>query len=120
MSPRERDACRDRLAAGATSAPHLEGMAPDKLAYYAAVAKAHEDWLSGRDPGHLPGVGCAIFFGAGAPPKPPPHALVLGPCMIEPPRGSFDVDVDVQPDGKGGEPPPRDVFTTTGHHPGGP
>jgi len=114
MSQAERDACRERLAAGADRVQHLEGMAPEKLAYYAAVAKAEQDWLSGRNPGHPPGVACAIYFGRGPAPRPPPHALVLGPCIIEPPRGSLDVDVDVLPDGGGGSEPPPPVFTTGG------
>jgi hypothetical protein len=104
MSDAERAACRQHLAEGVERLPRLEGMPPEKHAYYAAVAQAQEDWRSGRNPGHLPFVACAVFFGAGAPPKPPPHALVLGPCMIEPPRGSLDTDVDVRPIGEARDP----------------
>jgi hypothetical protein len=100
MSDADRAACRDRLAEGAKKAPYLSRTDPAKLAYYDAVAKSQEDWHSGRDPGHAPAVGCVIFFGSGEKPKPPPHALRLGPCIIEPPRGSLDPDVDVQPPGK--------------------
>jgi hypothetical protein len=99
MSAAARAACRQQLAAGAAAAPHVEGMAPAKHAYYAAVAKAQDDWLSGRDAGHPPFAGCAVFWGPGETPKMPPHALKLGPCILEPPRGSLDPDVDVQPIG---------------------
>jgi hypothetical protein len=88
MTAADRDACRDRLAAGTAEAPYLSGTAPEKLAYYAAVAQAYADWKSGRDPGHPPGVGCG---------NPPPHALKLGPCFIEPPKGSLDPEVDIAP-----------------------
>jgi hypothetical protein len=38
----------------------------------------------------LPFVGC----GRG---KPPPHGLKIGPCFIDPPKGSLDLDVDIPP-----------------------
>jgi hypothetical protein len=97
MSDRDRERCRDRLAMNAAQVPHLESMAPEKFAYYAAVAKAQEDWASGRDPGHLPAVFCGMHPGHGrANVEPgPPHALRIGPCYIVPPKGSLDVDVDV-------------------------
>jgi hypothetical protein len=66
MSDADRAACRQRLASGAERAPHLEGMPATKLAYFTAVAKAQDDWLSGRNPGHGFGIGCAIRFGKGA------------------------------------------------------
>jgi hypothetical protein len=97
MSAADRDACRDRLAAGALNAPHLDGMAPEKLAYYAAVAKAQEDWRSGRDAGHPPFLFCGYKFGGGHVREvdAPPHALKLGPCYLEPPKGSLDIGVDI-------------------------
>jgi hypothetical protein len=113
MSDAERDACRERLASGAESAPHLQGMPATKLAYFTAVAKAQADWASGRDAGHGPGIGCMVHFGPGKRLQPPPHALVLGPCMIEPPRGSLDVDVDILPDGSTPETPPAFVTSRT-------
>ena len=91
MSQADKDACRQRLAVGAASVPHLEGMAPNKLAYYAAVAQAEDDWRTGRNPGHLPFLACMPGG------KPPPHALKIGPCFIDPPVGSLDQDADVPP-----------------------
>jgi hypothetical protein len=111
MSDADRARCRERLAAGAANAPHLEGMPATKLAYFTAVAKAQAEWLSSPDPGHGLGIGCVSYFGPGVRPKPPPHALKLGPCVIAPPRGSLDVDVDILPDGETAKPPP-DSFTT--------
>jgi len=111
MSDADRARCREHLAAGAANAPHLEGMPATKLAYFTAVAKAQADWASGRDAGHGLGIGCMSYFGVGPRPKPPPHALVLGPCMIAPPRGSLDVDADILPDGETAKGPP-DAFTT--------
>ncbi len=113
MSDADRDACRERLASGAERAPHLDGMPATKLAYFGAVAKAQADWASGRDAGHGPGIGCMVHFGPGKRSQPPPHALVLGPCMIEPPRGSLDVDVDILPDGSTPETPPAFVTSRT-------
>jgi len=111
LSQKERDGCRDRLAMNAMQAPHLEGMAPEKLAYYQAVAKAEDDWRSGRDPGHLPFVFCGMHPGHGrANVEPAPaHALRLGPCYIEPPKGSLDVDVDTP---RPGDPRPYPNNTT--------
>lgn len=99
MSGADRDACRQRLAAGAVNVPHLQGMAPEKLAYYDALAKAQQDWLSGRDPGSLPYIYCGIKFGQGraSDTVAPPHALKFGPCFLEPPRGSLSATLDVPP-----------------------
>jgi len=99
MSDAARDACRQRLAAGAASVPHLQGMAPEKLAYYAALAKAQQDWLDWRDPGHLPYIFCGAKFGQGHVREvvAPPHALKFGPCFLEPPQGMLSVTVDVPP-----------------------
>jgi hypothetical protein len=90
MTPADRDACRDRLAAGAAKAPYVGGMPAQKLAYYDAVAQAEADWRSGRDAGHPPFIGCGAK-------KPPPHALKIGPCFIDPPKGSLDLEVDIPP-----------------------
>ena len=97
MSDADRDTCRQRLATGAANVPHLEGMAPQKLAYYAALAQAQRDWLSGRDPGHPPFLYCGFKFGQGSVRTiiAPPHALKFGPCFLEPPRGSLSATVDV-------------------------
>jgi hypothetical protein len=97
MTQSDRDACRDRLAAGAAKAPYVSATAPEKLAYYVAVAKAQEDWRSGRDAGHLPFFYCGYKFGGGhvREVEAPPHALKLGPCFLEPPKGSLDIAVDI-------------------------
>jgi len=99
MTDADRDVCRHRLAAGAANAPYLHGMAAAKLSYYDAVAKAEEDWRTGRDPGHLPFIFCGFRFGQGRgeTEAPGPHALKLGPCYIEPPKGALSQDVDVPP-----------------------
>jgi len=92
MSEANRDACRQGLAAGAANVPHLQGMAPAKLAYYAAVAQAEADWRSGRNPGHLPYLACTPGR------SPPPHVLRIGAsCFITPPVGSLNQDGDVPP-----------------------
>jgi hypothetical protein len=115
MSDADRAACRERLAAGAAQAPHLQGTAPVKLAYFNAVAKAQADWRSGRDAGHGLAIGCIKPIGPGVRTPPAPHALRLGPCMIEPPRGSLNVDADILPDGETAKGPP--AFLTTAHGP---
>jgi hypothetical protein len=99
MSQADRDACRQRLAAGAADLPHLQGMAPEKLAYYDAVAKAQDDFRNWRDVGHLPYVFCAVKFGQGhvRAALAPPHALKLGPCYLEPPKGPLSITVDIPP-----------------------
>ncbi|HEY1426712.1 MAG TPA: hypothetical protein VGF50_08580 [Caulobacteraceae bacterium] len=114
MSDADRAACRERLAAGAEHAPHLEATSPVKLAYFNAVAKAQADWSSGRDAGHGLAIGCIKQIGPGVRTA-PPHALRLGPCMIEPPRGSLNVDADILPDGETAKGPP--AFLTTTHGP---
>jgi hypothetical protein len=103
MSDADREACRHRLAAGAASAAHLWGMAPEKLAYYDALAKAEDDWRTGRNPGHLPFLFCGAKLGQGQVRdfEAPPHALKLGPCYLEPPMGALSITVDV--------PPPEDM-----------
>ena len=116
MSDAERDACRQRLAAGAANVPYLQGMAPEKLAYYNALAKAQQDWLSGRDPGGQPFIYCGFKLGQGRARFiiPPPHAMRLGPCFLEPPRGSLSQTVDVpSPD----DPSPDPLDFVTGQHP---
>ena len=47
--------------------------------------------------GHLPGIGCSISFGPGEKPKKLPNALRLGPCYLEPPKGSLTPEVDITP-----------------------
>lgn len=116
MSDADRDACRQRLAAGAANVPHLQGMAPEKLAYYAALAQAQQDWLSGRDPGNPPFLYCGFKFGQGRVRNiiGPPHALKFGPCFLEPPRGSLSVTVDVP---SPGDPAPDPLDLSSGQSP---
>ena len=64
--------------------PGLEIAAPieaNKRAWFDATVAAR------NAPDHIPLGGC---FG-----KPPPHAIKVGPCYIEPPKGPFSEDVDV-------------------------
>ncbi len=118
MTDADRDQCRHRLASGAEATRPLDGISAEKLAYFDAVVASHDDWLSGRDAGHGPGFGCEIFVGPGARRQVPPHALKLGPCLIEPPRGSLDTDVDVLPPGETGpiEIPPPFLTTRASHN----
>ena len=115
MSRADRERCDDQLAHGAASAPFLPAaLDPRMRGYYDAVALAkqrdpphvpviNKAPLPGdpppRRPGgdHLPGIGCAIPFGVGQKPKKLPHALYLGPCLIEPPKGPLDPEVDITP-----------------------
>jgi hypothetical protein len=115
MSRAERERCDEQLGRGATAAPYMPAaIAPRMRAYYDAVAEARKAdpqpvplGAPGRlgmldaDPrttnGHGPAIGCKIVFGPGEKPKPLPHALRLGPCFIEPPKGSLTPEVDLTP-----------------------
>jgi len=115
MSRAERERCEEQLGRGVASAPYLPAaIAPRIRAYYDAVAEAKKpdgpptpQMAPGRlgvfdvdnwgTNGHGPGVGCHIAFGPGEKPKGPPHALSLGPCYIEPPKGPLSAEVDVTP-----------------------
>jgi hypothetical protein len=100
LSDAERAGCRDRLAAGATTAAYRPGIPAAKGAYYAAVLAAEEDYR--KHGGHplaiacLPGARAHLI-----------HAIKIGPCYIEPSQGPLTVDVDVpEMDGQHGAPPP--------------
>jgi hypothetical protein len=118
MSREDRTRCNEQLGSGAANAPLLQlQLAPRMRAYYDAVAKAKapdKPWTPNRAPSavglfdpeprnsssgdHLPGPGCVIPFGAGKKlthKQMLPHALWLGPCFIEPPKGPLDPEVDV-------------------------
>ncbi|THD64151.1 hypothetical protein [Phenylobacterium sp.] len=118
LSREDRIRCEEQLGAGAANAPTLQlQLAPRMRAYYDAVAKAKapdKPWTPNRAPGalgrldpeprnsssgdHLPGVGCVVPFGPGKKPTHKqmlPHALWLGPCFIEPPKGPLDPEVDI-------------------------
>jgi hypothetical protein len=105
LSETEQAGCRDRLAAGAAFAPLRSGIPPDKRAYYDAVLSTEAAFRRNPMGGHGP----AVFCYPGAPARPLPHAIKIGPCYIEPPQGSLDVDVDVPEVGsqRGSQPPPR-------------
>ena len=91
LTEKERQGCEQRFAAGGRETAYLSPIPSVKLAYFNAVAKAQEDWLSDRDPGHPPFVVCRFGGGRGS----LAHALKLGPCYLEPPKGSLDQTVDV-------------------------
>jgi len=115
MTRSERERCDEELGHGVASAPFLPAaIGPRVRAYYdvVAIAKAREPQAvpvvnkaplpfdpppspRGRD--HVPGIGCSIPFGPGVKPKKLPHALYLGPCFIEPPKGPLDPEVDIAP-----------------------
>jgi hypothetical protein len=114
MSRAERDRCDEQLGRGVATAPYLPAaIGPRIRAYYDAVAEAKKadpqpvrppgiessfgDPIPRPSNGHPPGIGCQIFFGPGAKPNPRPHALTLGPCFIEPPKGPLTPEVDVPP-----------------------
>jgi len=115
MSRAERDLCNERLGRDVAKEPFLPAPLEGRIrAYYNAVADAKkpdsqptpgkatgalglfetQDWATN---GHGPHVGCSIHFGVGENPKPRPHALTLGPCYIEPPKGPLNPEVDVTP-----------------------
>lgn len=125
LSREEREACDEKLATGVKTAPFMPAaLEPRMRAYYDAVIKAKapdKPWtpnqaigaLNRFDPeprvsssgDHLPGIGCVVPFGlpkkmtakekAAMKKRALPHALWLGPCFIEPPKGSLDPEVDV-------------------------
>jgi hypothetical protein len=115
MTRADRERCEEQLGHGVASAPFLPAaIGPRIRAYYDAVAEAKKPdpppaprrpigALGRWEPdvretnGHGIGIGCHIAFGAGQKPKAPPHALTLGPCMIEPPKGTLDPEVDIPP-----------------------
>jgi hypothetical protein len=116
----ESDDCNDRLGRGGASGPVLPLQIQPRLrAYYDQVALAKapdpppvrnaEKPPTGSGPagifwlpdiptnGHGPSFGCSIAFGAGKKTNTMPHALRLGPCYIEPPKGPLDPEVDLTP-----------------------
>jgi hypothetical protein len=116
MTPAERERCQDRLGADAKAAPVMAlAMEPRMRAYYDAVVKAKapdKPWTPRQAIGalgpldhdvrgsndHIPEFGCVVPFGAGKKPTHKqmlPHALWLGPCFIEPPKGPLDPEVDI-------------------------
>ena len=114
MSRAERERCDEQLGRGVATAPYLPAaIAPRIRAYYDAVAEAKRadpqpvrppgiessfgDPIPRPSSGHPPAIGCQMFFGPGARPNPRPHALTLGPCFIEPPKGPLTPEVDVPP-----------------------
>ncbi len=115
MSRAERERCEEQLGHGVASAPYMPAaLAPRIRAYYDAVAEAKKpdgpptpQRATGRlgmfesdgraTNGHGPGIGCHVVFGPGEKPKGPPHALSLGPCFIEPPKGPLTPEVDITP-----------------------
>src|SRR6202041_2634586 len=84
-----RTGCRDRLPAGAATAPDQTGTPGAKSEYSAAVLAAEDDYR--KHGGHPPVVACI----PGKPKHMLPHAIKIGPCYIELPQGSLSVDVDV-------------------------
>jgi hypothetical protein len=115
MSRAERERCEEQLGRGVASAPYMPAaIAPRIRAYYDAVAEAKKpdgpptpqvapgrlgvfDTDGRGTNGHGPGIGCKITFGPGEKPRPLPHALKLGPCFIEPPKGPLSTEVDLTP-----------------------
>jgi len=116
LNRQERQGCAERLGALARNAPVLAApIAPDKRAYYDAVAEAYRDRgqavpLTARGAagmfdttdsvhaGHGPRVGCSVKFGPNArkAPKGPANALRAGPCFIQPPVGSLTPEGDIR------------------------
>jgi hypothetical protein len=115
LSHTEREHCNEQLGRGVASAPFMPApIEPRIRAYYDAVALAKKpdpppvplraQGSLGRfdidlrgTGGHQPAIGCKIYFGPGEKPKKLPHALYLGPCFIEPPKGPLDPEVDITP-----------------------
>jgi hypothetical protein len=111
----ERERCDERLGRNMAQAPFLGApLEPKVRAYYDAVALAkqrdpphvaviNKEPIRGdpppRRPGgdHLPAFFCSLHFGPGQQPRKLPHALYLGHCVIEPPKGPLDPEVDITP-----------------------
>jgi hypothetical protein len=114
MTRAQRDLCNERLGRNLSGEAFLPAAIPRRIrAYYDAVAEAKAPDPSpvrltaqGAGPagvaglfagderttnGHGPGIGCKW-------PAPKlPHALMFGPCYIEPPKGSLTPEVDITP-----------------------
>lgn len=115
MSRAERERCDEEFANRTAGSPFLPAAIPSRMrAYYDAVAEAKKPDPPLAPPraragmgmfepepvvtnGHGPAVGCKVHFGPGKVRNTPPHALTLGPCYIEPPKGSLTPEVDVTP-----------------------
>ena len=120
MTREERERCDERLAVGVKTAPFMQAaLEPRMRAYYDAVIKAKapdKPWTPNRAIGALgrldpePRVSSSGDHGwdrlrhsvqpaesraTKAAPDALPHALWLGPCYIEPPKGSLDPEVDI-------------------------
>lgn len=113
----ERAACdRRMLSQYAKGAEHpVDPIPAEKRAYYDAVQAAYRSLhdygaptpyrkngeLLWTAPGRLPGLGCAIPFGApkGYKSQKPPHSLKLGPlpCYITPPQGFGTEEAGIPP-----------------------
>ncbi len=87
LSQRERDRCAKwRQAQGVPGLEIPALIEHNKRAWFDATIAAR------NAPDHPPVGGC---FG-----KPPPHAIKIGPCYVDPPKGPFseDVDAPTEPD----------------------
>jgi len=116
LNRQERQGCAERRGALARNAPVLAApIAPDKRAYYDAVAEAYRDrgqavpltargaagmfdTMDSVHASHGPRVGCSVKFGPNArkAPKAPANALRAGPCFIQPPVGSLTPEGDIR------------------------
>jgi hypothetical protein len=88
LTPSEREACRQRLAQGAASAPFIPGAPPDKAAYWQALSESEAAMDADRLGGHGPGIVCGGRKRFG---------LKLGPCTVVPPMTPLTAEVDVRP-----------------------
>lgn len=113
----EREACDQKAGEVAKAAPTIDRIAPEKRAYYDAVAAAQAAMryatpvvrtpvLGGNMytdpptamPGRMVSLTCSPFLLLkGAKNRLPPHSLVAGPCAIIPPVGPLNPDNDVPP-----------------------
>ena len=89
LSERERGACQRRLAQGATTAPHIPGVSPEKSAYYAALQESEAEMERNPLGGHGPQFVCG---GANK-----QLGVKLGPCKLTAPMSPWIPEADVRP-----------------------
>ncbi len=91
LTPAEREACHERLGAGAADAAYITAVSPEKRSYYAALQDSEAKLAHDRLGGHAPGIVC----GKGAQTR----GFKLGdlPCAFSPSPSPWAPELDVRP-----------------------
>ena len=91
LTAAEREACHERLGAGAADAAYITAVPPEKRAYYAALQASEAKLAHDRLGGHAPGFVC----GKGAETR----GFKLGalPCAFSPSPSPWAPELDVRP-----------------------